>query len=151
MTILPPKVQLMDEVDFLMRYKELFTAFFWPSRLSHCSRETFLSRLGNQIRVKQGGWSLLHDQWPVELKCGIIPSGCSPNWEHLMVTCCAYYLLRELTSVILTAVHVPPHVDTKKGSDELCKANKHSLEISPAHEMSKVSRVHVHPLPCSAI
>ncbi|KAI3352143.1 hypothetical protein L3Q82_020948 [Scortum barcoo] len=38
----------------------------------------------------------------------IISTGCSPDLEHLMIRCRPYYLPREFTSVVMTAVYVPP-------------------------------------------
>ncbi|KAI3373098.1 hypothetical protein L3Q82_006425 [Scortum barcoo] len=39
--------------------------------------------------------------------------------EHLMIRCRPYYLPREFTSVVMTAVYVLPHADTNKAMDEL--------------------------------
>lgn len=49
----------------------------------------------------------------------IIPTGCSSNLEHLMIGCCPYYLPRNFTSVVLTAVYIPPHAETTRALDEL--------------------------------
>lgn len=44
---------------------------------------------------------------------------CSPNVEFLMVKCRPYYLPRELTSVIVTAVYTPPDANAKLAMKEL--------------------------------
>lgn len=49
----------------------------------------------------------------------IISSGCSPDLEHLMIRCRPYYLPRQFTSVIISAVYIPPHADTNQALDEL--------------------------------
>ena len=46
-------------------------------------------------------------------------SHCSPNVEFLMVKCRPYYLPRELTSVIVTAVYTPPDANAKLAMKEL--------------------------------
>ena len=53
-------------------------------------------------------------------------SHCSPNAEFLMVKCRPYYLPRELTSIILTAVYIPPDANARLAMKELSAAiNKH--------------------------
>ncbi|KAI3376831.1 hypothetical protein L3Q82_000406 [Scortum barcoo] len=49
----------------------------------------------------------------------MISTGCPPDLEHLMIRCRPYYLPREFTLVIMTAVYVPPHADTNKAMDKL--------------------------------
>lgn len=44
---------------------------------------------------------------------------CSPNVEFLMVKCRPYYLPSELTSVIVTAVYIPPDANAKLAMNEL--------------------------------
>jgi len=59
---------------------------------------------------------------------------CSPNVEFIMVKCRPYYLPRELTSIILTAVYIPPDANAKLAMKELYAAiskhqTKHHFEI----------------------
>ncbi len=49
----------------------------------------------------------------------IISTGCSPVLGHFMIGYRPYYLLREFTSVALTAVYIPPHTDTNQALNEL--------------------------------
>jgi len=44
---------------------------------------------------------------------------CSPNVEFIVVKCRPYYLPRELTSIILTAVYIPPDANAKLAMKEL--------------------------------
>lgn len=56
-------------------------------------------------------------------------SHCSPNVEFLMVKCRPYYLPRELTSIILTAVYIPPDANAKLAMKELYTAiSKHQTK-----------------------
>ncbi len=49
----------------------------------------------------------------------IISMGCSLDLGHFMIGYRPYYLPREFTSVVLTAVYIPPHTDTNQALDEL--------------------------------
>ncbi len=37
---------------------------------------------------------------------------CSPHLEHLSIICRPFYLTREFSSIIVTAVYIPPQADT---------------------------------------
>ena len=52
---------------------------------------------------------------------------CSPDLEYLTLKCCPDNLPREFTSVILTAVYIPPQADMKAALDEISTATN-SLE-----------------------
>ncbi|KAI3364730.1 hypothetical protein L3Q82_000886 [Scortum barcoo] len=60
---------------------------------------------------------MVNNKWCSDVE--IISTGCSPDLEHLMIRCRPYYLPREFTSVVMTAVYVPPHADNNKAMDEL--------------------------------
>lgn len=54
---------------------------------------------------------------------------CSPNVEFLMVKCRPFYLPREFTSIILTAVYTPPDANAKLAMKELYAAiSKHQTK-----------------------
>ncbi len=60
----------------------------------------------------------------------ILSRSCSPHLEHLSIICRPFYLPREFTSIIVTAVYIPPQADTSlalsKLHDELSSnINKH--------------------------
>ncbi len=55
---------------------------------------------------------------------------CSPHLEHLTIICCTFYLPREFSSIIITAVYIPTQVDSGLASSKLHDAlsvciNKH--------------------------
>ncbi len=57
-------------------------------------------------------------------------SVCSPHLEHLSIICRPFYLPREFSSIVVTAVYIPPQADTSlalsKLHDELSGyINKH--------------------------
>ncbi len=60
----------------------------------------------------------------------ILSRSCSPHLEHLSIICRPFYLPREFSSIIVTAVYIPPQADTSvalfKLHDELSGyINKH--------------------------
>ncbi|KAI3362516.1 hypothetical protein L3Q82_012829 [Scortum barcoo] len=72
----------------------------------------------NSGKSKGGGVCfMVNNKWCSDVE--IISSGCSPDLEHLMIRCRPYYLPREFTSVVMTAVYIPPHADNKEAMDEL--------------------------------
>ncbi|KAI3363529.1 hypothetical protein L3Q82_012135 [Scortum barcoo] len=72
----------------------------------------------NSGKSKGGGVCfMVNNKWCSDVE--IISTGCSPDLEHLMIRCRPYYLPREFTSVVMTAVYVPPHADNNKAMDEL--------------------------------
>lgn len=48
----------------------------------------------------------------------VVSSHCSANIELLTVKCRPFYVPRELTAVIITAVYVPPRADVKEAMTE---------------------------------
>ena len=48
-----------------------------------------------------------------------LKSFCSPDQEYLIMKCPPYYLPREFSSVIVTAVYIPPQADTTTALKEL--------------------------------
>ncbi|KAI3353045.1 hypothetical protein L3Q82_019239 [Scortum barcoo] len=72
----------------------------------------------NSGKSKGGGVCfMVNNKWCPDVE--IISTGCSPDLEHLMIRCRPYYLPREFTSVVMTAVYLPPHADNNKAMDEL--------------------------------
>ncbi|KAI3363482.1 hypothetical protein L3Q82_012093 [Scortum barcoo] len=72
----------------------------------------------NSGKSKGGGVCfMVNNKWCSDVE--IISMGCSPDLEHLMIRCRPYYLPHEFTSVVMTAVYVPPHADNNKAMDEL--------------------------------
>ncbi len=44
----------------------------------------------------------------------ILLRSCSPHLEHLSIICCQFYLAREFSLIIVTAVYIPPQADTDR-------------------------------------
>ena len=62
---------------------------------------------------------MINDSWCNCNNIQELKSFCSPDLEFLTSKCRPYYLPRELSSVIITAVYIPPQVDTKMAIKEL--------------------------------
>ncbi|KAI3365305.1 hypothetical protein L3Q82_010389 [Scortum barcoo] len=84
----------------------------------HVSAQT--DRTIHSGKSKGGGVCFtVNNKWCSDVE--IISTGCSPDLEHLMIRCRPYYLPREFTSVVMTAVYVcsATHADNNKAMDEL--------------------------------
>ncbi|KAL3048831.1 hypothetical protein OYC64_008335 [Pagothenia borchgrevinki] len=62
---------------------------------------------------------MTNNNWCTDVK--IISSDCSALLEHLIISCRAFHLLREFTSVVITAVYIPPQslADNNTALDQL--------------------------------
>ncbi len=49
----------------------------------------------------------------------ILSRSCSPHLEHLSIICRPFYLPREFSSIIVTAVYIPPQADTSMALSKL--------------------------------
>ncbi|XP_072362773.1 uncharacterized protein [Scyliorhinus torazame] len=69
-------------------------------------------------KAKGGGVCLLiNSSWCLDV--ATLATYCSPDLEYLTVKCRPYYLPREFTSAIITAVYIPPQAVVRKALDEL--------------------------------
>ena len=62
---------------------------------------------------------MINDSWWNCNNIQELKSFCSADLEFLTIKCRPYYLPRELSSIIVTAMYIPPHVDTKTAIKEL--------------------------------
>ncbi|XP_076734249.1 uncharacterized protein lrrc38a isoform X1 [Maylandia zebra] len=62
---------------------------------------------------------MVNKNWCDSRSISTLSSGCSPHLEFLSIKCRPFYLPRELTSVIATAVYIPPQADTGMALSEL--------------------------------
>ncbi|KAI3354770.1 hypothetical protein L3Q82_004596 [Scortum barcoo] len=100
--------------NYVSRLAGLGTPRVPPEELEEVSGD----RTINSGKSKGGGVCfMVNNKWCSDVE--IISTGCSPDLEHLMIRCRPYYLPREFTSVVMTAVYVPPHADNNKAMDEL--------------------------------
>ncbi len=90
-----------------------------------------MDRTAEAGKIKGGGVCfMINKKWCDPRNISILSLSCSPHLEHLSIICRLFYLPREFTSIIVTAVYIPPQADTSlalsKLHDELsCYINKH--------------------------
>ena len=70
---------------------------------------------------KKGGGVcfMINDSWYNHNNIQELKSFCSPDLEFLTIKCRLYHLLRQFSSVIVTAVYIPPQADTTTALKEL--------------------------------
>ncbi len=64
---------------------------------------------------------MINKKWCDPRNISILSRSCSPHLEHLSIICRPFYLPREFSAVIATAIYIPPQADT-------------SLALSKLHE-----------------
>ncbi len=90
-----------------------------------------MDRTAEAGKTKGGGVCfMINKKWCDPRNISILSRSCSPHLEHLSIICRPFYLPREFTSIIVTAVYIPPQADTSlalsKLHDELSgNINKH--------------------------
>ncbi len=55
---------------------------------------------------------MINKKWCDPRNISILSRSCSPHLEHLSIICRPYYLPREFSSIVVTAVYIPPQADT---------------------------------------
>ena len=63
---------------------------------------------------------LINDRWATDVK--VLSKTCFADLETLTIVCRPFYLLREFSSVILTAVYLPPQAAVAQLSDTVTQA-----------------------------
>ncbi len=63
-------------------------------------------------RTAEAGKFFINKKWCDPRNISILSRSCSPHLEHLSIICRPFYLPREFTSIIVTAVYIPPQADT---------------------------------------
>ncbi len=61
----------------------------------------------------------INNSWCDERNIHSVRSFCSPDLEYLTLLCRPYWLPREFTAVIITAVYIPPQANTEQALKEL--------------------------------
>ncbi len=90
-----------------------------------------MDRTAEAGKTKGGGVCfMINKKWCDPRNISILSRSCSAHLEHLSIICRPFYLPREFTSIIITAVYIPPQADTSvalsKLHDELSGyINKH--------------------------
>ncbi len=54
----------------------------------------------------------INKKWCDPRNISILSRSCSPHLEHLSIICRPFYLPREFTSILVSAVYIPPQADT---------------------------------------
>ncbi len=90
-----------------------------------------MDRTAEAGKTKGGGVCfMINKKWCDPRKISILSRSCFPHLEHLSIICRPFYLPREFSSIVVTAVYIPPQADTSlalsKLHDELSGyINKH--------------------------
>ncbi len=90
-----------------------------------------MDRTAEARKTKGGGVCfMINRKWCDPRNISILSRSCLPHLEHLSIICCPFYLPREFSSIVVTAVYIPPQADTglalSKLHDELSGyINKH--------------------------
>ncbi len=90
-----------------------------------------MDRTSEAGKTKGGGVCFfINKKWCGPRNISILSRSCSPHLEHLSIICRPFYLPREFSSIVITAVYIPPQADTSlalsKLHDELSGyINKH--------------------------
>ncbi len=62
---------------------------------------------------------MINKKWCHPRNISILSRSCSPHLEHLSIICRSFYLPREFTSIIVTAVYITPQADTSLALSKL--------------------------------
>ncbi len=90
-----------------------------------------MDRTAEAGKTKGGGVCFfINKKWCGPRNISILSRSFLPHLEHLSIICCPFYLPREFSSIVVTAVYIPPQADTSlalsKLHDELSGyINKH--------------------------
>ena len=90
-----------------------------------------MDRTAEAGKSKGGGVCfMINKKWCDPRNISTLSRSCSPHLEHLSIICRPFYLPREFSSIIVTAVYIPPQADTGLALSELHDAlsgniNKH--------------------------
>ncbi len=72
-----------------------------------------MDRTAEAGKSKSGGVCFMFNKkWCDPRNISTLSRSCSPHLEHLSIICCPLYLPREFSSIIVTAVYIPPQSDT---------------------------------------
>ncbi len=72
-----------------------------------------MDRTAEAGKSKGGGVCfMINKKWCDPRNISTLSRSCSPHLEHLSIICRPFYLPREFSSIIVTAVYIPPQSDT---------------------------------------
>ncbi len=80
----------------------------------------WMDRTAEAVKTKGGGVCfMINKKWCDPRNISILSRSCSPHLEHLSIICRPFYLPREFTLIIVTAVYIPPQADTSLALSKL--------------------------------
>ncbi len=90
-----------------------------------------MDRTAEAGKTKGGGVCFfINKKWCDPRNISILSRSCSPHLEHLSIICRPFYLPREFTSILVSAVYIPPQADT---SVALSKLHDSKMPTKPTH------------------
>ncbi len=111
-----------------------------------------MDRTAEARKTKGGGVCfMINKKWCDPRNISILSRSCSPHLEHLSIICRPFYLPREFTSIIVTAIYIPPQADTSLALSKLhnelsCNINKHPDATKPTSEKSCLTSTNIYPV-----
>ncbi len=79
-----------------------------------------MDRTAEAGKNKGGGVCfMINKKWCDPRNISILSRSCSPHLEHLSIICRPFYLPREFSSIVVTAVYIPPQADTSLALSKL--------------------------------
>ncbi len=79
-----------------------------------------MDRTAEAGKTKGGGVCFMtNKKWCDPRNISILSCSCSPHLEHLSIICRPFYLPREFSSIVVTAVYIPPQADTSLALSKL--------------------------------
>ncbi len=79
-----------------------------------------MDRTAEAGKTKGGGVCFfINKKWCGPRNISILSRSCSPHLEHLSIICRPFYLPREFSSIVVTAVYIPPQADTSLALSKL--------------------------------
>ncbi len=79
-----------------------------------------MDRTAEAGKTKGGGVCfMINKKWCDPRSISILSRSCSPHLEHLSIICRPFYLPQEFSSIIVTAVYIPPQADTSLALSKL--------------------------------
>ncbi len=79
-----------------------------------------MDRTAEAGKNKGGGVCfMINKKWCDPRNISILSRSCSPHLEHLSIICRPFYLPRQFSSIVVTAVYIPPQADTSLALSKL--------------------------------
>ncbi len=79
-----------------------------------------MDRTAEAGKTKGGGVCfMINKKWCDPRNISILSCSCSPHLEHLSIICRPFYLPREFSPIVVTAVYIPPQADTSLAFSKL--------------------------------